>query len=159
MLPNLRRCLGPPRRPWLARRGACDLRVAAGEERSDRAVQAVNVDSPKANTIETHLRSPTPIVVFPEGDSASGVTNMIGNVNEWTSSAWDWDSSAPDCAYPYDPSDGREEPSMPNEVRRVLRGGSWADSRAAATAHLRLPGRPDGWDYGDGIRLACASRQ
>ena len=60
------------------------------------------------------------------GASPYGALNMAGNIAEWVSSlAW---------PYPYDPSDGREDPSALGE--RVLRGGPWptwwAGQRTAA---------------------------
>lgn len=56
---------------------------------------------------------------FPQGDSAFGLRQMIGNVWEWTSSTFD--------AYPgftIDPYDTYSEPSFGQQ--KVLRGGCWA---------------------------------
>jgi formylglycine-generating enzyme required for sulfatase activity len=46
--------------------------------------------------------------------SPDGIVNLIGNVAEWTSSAYE--------TYPYDASDGRESTTTPQ--LRVIRGGS-----------------------------------
>ena len=52
---------------------------------------------------------------YPGGASPYGVLDMAGNVWEWTSSLY--------RAYPYDPRDGREDPTA--RGARVNRGGSW----------------------------------
>ena len=68
-------------------------------------------------TREDLFRFAAPVDSFPEGRSAYGCFNMAGNVAEWTSSLF--------RPYPYDPSDGREDPR--GEGTRVYRGGSYAD--------------------------------
>ena len=57
---------------------------------------------------------------------------MGGNVSEWTSSLY--------TAYPYDPSDGREDPQAPGD--RVYRGGSWAQTEGKARTTYRLGAPP-----------------
>jgi len=52
---------------------------------------------------------------YPMGASPYGVLDMAGNVWEWTRSIY--------RGYPYDPTDGREDPTMWDEL--VVRGGSW----------------------------------
>jgi len=52
---------------------------------------------------------------FPAGASPYGALDMTGNVWEWTSSQYK--------SYPYDPSDGREDPQA--KGRPVLRGSSY----------------------------------
>ena len=44
---------------------------------------------------------------------------------EGTSSLWGADVNKPEFGYPYDAQDGREKPSAPDTVLRVLRGGSF----------------------------------
>jgi formylglycine-generating enzyme required for sulfatase activity len=57
----------------------------------------------------------TPVDQYGTGVSPYGVYGMAGNVLEWTSSLF--------LPYPYDATDGREDPKATNP--RVLRGGSW----------------------------------
>jgi formylglycine-generating enzyme required for sulfatase activity len=54
-----------------------------------------------------------PVGAHPAGATPDGVHDLAGNVAEWTSSL--------DRPYPYDPTDGREDPDDPGE--RVTRGG------------------------------------
>jgi len=57
----------------------------------------------------------TPVDQHEKGQSIYGVYGMSGNVWEWTSSLF--------RPYPYDATDGREDPDVLNE--RIARGGSW----------------------------------
>ena len=59
----------------------------------------------------------TPVDQHEKGQSIYGVYGMSGNVWEWTSSLFK--------LYPYDPTDGREDPKSLSE--RIARGGSWHD--------------------------------
>jgi len=62
------------------------------------------------------LGATTPVTAHsPQGDSPSGVADLIGNVWEWCSTAM--------APYPYRPDDGRQDPGA--DVWRVLRGAGW----------------------------------
>ena len=51
---------------------------------------------------------------------------MSGNIWEWTRSLWGKDFRKPSHTYPYNPRDvTREDLEAPNDVLRVLRGGSF----------------------------------
>jgi formylglycine-generating enzyme required for sulfatase activity len=84
-----------------------------------------------ANTFEVHLKQTSPVGVFPDGRTPEGVDDLAGNVYEWTSSLFGSSGVGDDEAefqYPYVASDGRENPDAPPNVRRVLRGGAWANA-------------------------------
>jgi formylglycine-generating enzyme required for sulfatase activity len=62
------------------------------------------------------------------GSSLYGIYNLSGNAAGWTSSLW--------MPYPYNPSDGREDPASTST--RVLRGGSWASPPEEILTYHRL---------------------
>lgn len=68
-----------------------------------------------ANTAEAGINNTTPVGVFPEGVSPFGCLDLVGNVFEWTLSAYQ--------PYPYAADDGREDLRTPGP--RTLRGCSW----------------------------------
>lgn len=82
----------------------------------------------------------TPVGKYsPQGDSPYECSDMAGNVGEWTRSLWGKDWNTPEFKYPYDPQDKRSENlNAPDEVRRVVRGGSWLDIRRDSRAAVRL---------------------
>ena len=68
--------------------------------------------------LDSEALGPIDVRALPEGDSAFGVRQMIGNVWEWTADTFD--------AYPgfvIDPYDTYSEPSFGQQ--KVLRGGCW----------------------------------
>ncbi|MBL9048326.1 MAG: SUMF1/EgtB/PvdO family nonheme iron enzyme, partial [Tabrizicola sp.] len=72
-----------------------------------------------------------------------GLSDMIGNVWEWTRSLWGQDWERPDFHYPYDVNDARREnPEAGDDVYRVLRGGSWFVLRPLARCAFRYGLRP-----------------
>ncbi len=113
-----------------------------------------------ANTVDTHLFGPSPVGVFPEGDSPTGVADLSGNTWDWTSSAWGptgevEPSSESIFSYPYDPDDGREDPDLPPQIARVARGGAWNGLPIGGFAVNRNPQRPRHRADDLGLRLAC----
>jgi eukaryotic-like serine/threonine-protein kinase len=77
-----------------------------------------------------------PVNSYPNGASPYGILNLIGNVNEWTSTPWD-----------------KTEPSG----HLIIRGGSWYSELASEEHHLALENSRDPrfFDYTTGFR--CAS--
>ena len=73
--------------------------------------------------------STSPVGIYSNGSSPYGSLDMAGNVGEWTSSQY--------RIYPYNPDDGRENLDTDDDDLRVLRGGSWLDSRLPAQCGYR----------------------
>jgi formylglycine-generating enzyme required for sulfatase activity len=75
-------------------------------------------DTERHNGWESRLGGTTPVGQYsPVGDSPYGCADMAGNVAEWTGSLYKY--------YPYDPTDGREDPEASDDLWRVLRGGGF----------------------------------
>jgi formylglycine-generating enzyme required for sulfatase activity len=94
------------------------------------------IEPANAAVAELRIGRPTPVGVFPEGNSPQGIMDLAGNVQEWTASAWGTSVEVPQFGYPYDPDDGREEDGA-NAMCRVFRGGSWAQPLGLAAAWQR----------------------
>jgi formylglycine-generating enzyme required for sulfatase activity/predicted nucleic acid-binding protein len=71
------------------------------------------------------------------GDSPHGLSDMAGNVWEWTLSKWGGDRNEPAFDYPYDRHDGRED--LDGTEFRVLRGGSFHDGAGWCRTSARYP--------------------
>ena len=110
-------------------------------------------DPVKCNNHELGLQDTTPVGVFLEGASPSGCLDMVGNVWEWTRSLWGKDFNKPDFPYPYDPTDGREQLEAGDDMARVLRGGSFWNSRRLVRCACRLARPPSARADGLGFRV------
>ena len=86
-------------------------------------------DRMASNTVETHVKRTTPVGVFPSGSTPNGVSDMSGNVYEWTSTIFGESAYGrvleTQYPYPYDLADGREDDEAAPSMRRVVRGGGW----------------------------------
>ncbi|MBN8517176.1 MAG: SUMF1/EgtB/PvdO family nonheme iron enzyme [Candidatus Accumulibacter sp.] len=128
-----------------AARGASDARAYPWGDAFDAA---------RCNAAESGFGDTTPVGIFASGASPYGCLDMAGNVWEWTRSLWGKDWDKPEFGYPYDPSDvQRENLDAPDEVWRVVRGGSWSGRRDLARCAVRDCGRPSYWLGYSGFRV------
>ncbi|MBA3945512.1 MAG: SUMF1/EgtB/PvdO family nonheme iron enzyme [Herpetosiphonaceae bacterium] len=88
----------------------------------------------------------TAVGCFPGGATPEGVLDLAGNVWEWTCSVYG--------SYPYDPGDGREQPTEIAQKHFTLRGGSWFDDPIDLRSAYRLLNSPGFRFYYVGFRLA-----
>jgi formylglycine-generating enzyme required for sulfatase activity len=124
-------------------------RAAKGSAASQRYPWGNHWEPGRCNSITERILRPTPVGVFPQGRSAFGCEDMVGNVFEWTSSAY--------RSYPYDALDGREDPESAGV--RVYRGGGWDSSRRVVRNSLRGDmTAPTAYDRDLGFRLASDPR-
>lgn len=99
----------------------------------------------------------TAVAAHPDGASAYGVEDLLGNVQQWTRSLWGTQPGQPDFAYPYDPADGREvtDPAkLPAQARLVHRGGSFKSQPADLRCTARGNALPDSRIAWRGFRVA-----
>ncbi|MCB0215735.1 MAG: SUMF1/EgtB/PvdO family nonheme iron enzyme, partial [Chloroflexi bacterium] len=114
------------------------------------------------NFHDLQIRRPTPIGLFPAGDSRFGVADLLGNVEEWTRSLFGPDPERPSHAYPYDAGDGREDPLAAADMHRVCRGGAWTDSLGPSRSGspylvVRNAAMPSDRRMSRGMRLAVGA--
>jgi formylglycine-generating enzyme required for sulfatase activity len=118
------------------------------------------IEPNQMNYDNTGLGAIAAVGCFPNGTGPYGTEGQSGNVWEWTQSLWGENVREPDFIYPYDPEDGRENPDAGDEVRRVVRGGSF--NYTANCARCAYRGRyypPNSWnDYG-GFRVVVSLDQ
>ncbi|MFN0086473.1 MAG: SUMF1/EgtB/PvdO family nonheme iron enzyme [Blastocatellia bacterium] len=104
-------------------------------------------DSGRCNTYESHIRRTTPIGIF-DNATPEGAYDLSGNSYTWTLSIYDQEK----FPYPYQSGDGREDIHQ-REVKRVLRGGSWADDPHFARVAYRFIDLPAFRSFSCGFRV------
>ena len=113
-------------------------------------------DPERANYDETGIGATSAVGCFPDGASPYGLLDMSGHVYEWTRSLWGKDWEKPQYGYPYNPHDGREKLDAPDEIRRVVRGGSFIIDRRLVRCAYRSSRNPNDRSLSFGFRV-CAS--
>ncbi|MFI5938317.1 SUMF1/EgtB/PvdO family nonheme iron enzyme [Actinoplanes sp. NPDC051494] len=101
---------------WLAATTGTAVRLPTEHEWEAAAGPALPSEPRSANTFELHIRTTTPVGVFPGGVSAHGCHDMAGNVFEWTATEYQ--------PYPYPNAPDRPASDLPGALR-ICRGGSW----------------------------------
>ncbi len=107
-------------------------------------------DSERCNTLESHIRRPTPVGIF-DNRTPEGAYDLTGNVWTWTTTIYDKEK----YGYPYKAEDGREDTEVRagseegstdgKSVRaadRVFRGGGWSYSAVYCRSARRIAGTP-----------------
>jgi formylglycine-generating enzyme required for sulfatase activity len=100
-------------------------------------------DPTLCNNSEIGPSKTTPVGEYPKGESPYGVEELVGQIWEWCNSKY--------AAYPYSFDERENEES--DDVR-VLRGGSWYNSKPAGVCRCgyRLRGLPGGRNLNWGFR-------
>lgn len=127
---------------------------AAGNGRGDHHPWGPDPDPTRTNIRASGFGRPTPVGTFaPAGSNIFGCEDLIGNVWEWTRSTWGSSIRAAH-RYPYDPRDGREDPSPP-DARYVVRGGAFYYATECANSFTRNQMPQESRHPGGGFRVAA----
>ena len=105
-------------------------------------------EATRANNDEAGLKKIVPVGQYPSGASPYGALDMAGNVWEWTRSVY--------SSYPYNATDGREDPSNPAQKLFTLRGGSAWNIRTYIRCGARYGDLPDSRNDSYGFRVVAS---
>jgi iron(II)-dependent oxidoreductase len=106
--------------------------------------------TPRHANLDGYAQGAVDVAAFPEGDSAFGCRQMLGNVWEWTASAF--------VRYPGFQADPYKEYSAPwFGTHKVLRGGCWASRARLLRNTWRNFYCPDRRDVFAGFRTCALS--
>jgi len=89
-------------------------------------------------------RYTVPVGCYPAGATPCGALDMVGNIWEWTASVW---QSYPGAAKPFT-----------EDQYRILRGGSWGDTRKRVRCGARVRDDPGNVNNNLGFRVVVAPR-
>ncbi len=107
----------------------------------------------RANTLATHLRRPSVVGVFPEGDTPEGVSDLEGSCSEWTTGLWGTDVGVAAVDGPHADHDEVLAREAGSEWLRVVRGSAWYARAAGAESSVRRGNFPDERGDYQGFRL------
>ncbi|MBK8541240.1 MAG: SUMF1/EgtB/PvdO family nonheme iron enzyme [Ardenticatenia bacterium] len=147
---------------WLSHHSCRLFRLPSEAEWAGAASLAINPDKSRAssqgatgpNTVEMHVNSVTPIGVFEPVADHQILSDVLGNVSEWVSTAFGLVSGETMFSPRYSTQDGREDPNLPDSVARLTKGGSYQYDRRHAREALRFILNPGTRTTSDGFRLA-----
>ncbi|WP_433531334.1 formylglycine-generating enzyme family protein [Micromonospora sp. CA-263727] len=111
--------------------------AAAGNGRGDPYPWGTAPQPWPANTRAAGIGAVTAVGRYPGGVNATGCHDLIGNVWEWTRSRWGTTGRTPAFGYPYQAADGREADETPENMRFIIRGGSYYYATECANSYTR----------------------
>lgn len=95
----------------------------------------------------------------PGGASVYGCCDLLGNVQQWTSTLWGSEPDQPTFPYPYEGGDGREDPEAERQMDRtyrIHRGGGYVDAATELRCSARGFSPPDTKVAWRGFRVMLA---
>ena len=116
-------------------------------------------DAWEAGRCPQGAQSTAPVSAYPGGASVYGCCDLLGNVQQWTSTLWGSEPDQPAFPYPYEGSDGREDPEAERQMDRtfrICRGGGYRDAPTKLRCTARGFSPPDTRVAWRGFRVVLA---